>query len=52
MANAILIDQELWGFFSPANVSVEDIKAAMTHCLPSFAIPVEFLGLDKFPKTA
>ena len=52
VATAILIDQELWGFFAPDSVSVEDVKAATSKVQPHYAVPTKFVSLDKFPETA
>jgi hypothetical protein len=51
VATAILIDQELWGFFAPDTASVEDVKAATSKVQPHYAVPTKFVGLDKFPET-
>ncbi|KAG6910275.1 hypothetical protein DXG01_011672 [Tephrocybe rancida] len=52
VATAILIDSELWGFFAPSNVSVDDVKAATSKVQPHYAVPTKFLSVDKFPETA
>ena len=52
MATAILIDQELWGFYAPSNVSVEDVKAATSRVQPHYAVPTKYLSLETFPETA
>ncbi|KAF8077656.1 hypothetical protein FPV67DRAFT_6540 [Lyophyllum atratum] len=52
VATAILIDSELWGFFTPANISVEDVRAATSKVQPHYAVPTKFVGVDKFPETA
>jgi hypothetical protein len=46
----MLIDQELWGFFTPPTVSVEDVKAATMRVIPHYAIPTKYLGLEKLPE--
>ena len=51
VATAILVDQELWGFFAPDTVSVEDVKAATSKVQPHYAVPTKFVSLDKFPET-
>ncbi|KAG6854584.1 hypothetical protein C0991_004920 [Blastosporella zonata] len=52
VATAILIDSELWGFFAPSNVSVDDVKAATSKVQPHYAVPTKFLSVEKFPETA
>ncbi|KAG6829635.1 hypothetical protein H0H92_003968 [Tricholoma furcatifolium] len=52
VATAILIDSELWGFYSPAMVPVDDVKAATSKVQPHYAVPTKFLSVDKFPETA
>ncbi|PPR06777.1 hypothetical protein CVT24_011277 [Panaeolus cyanescens] len=48
---ALLIDNELWGFYSPASVPKEEVKAAATKVQPYYAVPTHYLPLDKFPHT-
>ncbi|RDB22261.1 Linear gramicidin synthase subunit C [Hypsizygus marmoreus] len=52
VATAILIDSELWGFYAPSNVSIEEVKAATSRVQPHYAIPTKYISLDKFPETA
>ncbi|KAG5640553.1 hypothetical protein DXG03_008119 [Asterophora parasitica] len=52
VATAILIAGELWGFFAPQSVSVDDVKAATSKVQPHYAVPSHFVGVDKFPETA
>ncbi|KAG5650400.1 hypothetical protein H0H81_012379 [Sphagnurus paluster] len=52
VATAILIDSELWGFFAPANIPVDEVKAATAKVQPHYAVPTRFIAVDKFPETA
>ncbi|PPQ69605.1 hypothetical protein CVT24_001361 [Panaeolus cyanescens] len=51
-AVALLIDGELWGFYTPSNVSSEDVKAAAAKVQPYYAVPTRYLQLDDFPHTS
>ncbi|KAJ6613276.1 nonribosomal peptide synthetase 12 [Mycena sp. CBHHK59/15] len=50
-AAALLIDGELWGFFTPACVDVEQIKITTAKIQPYYAVPSHFLAMDIFPRT-
>ncbi|KAG6852174.1 hypothetical protein C0991_002474, partial [Blastosporella zonata] len=52
VATAILIKGELWGFFAPNNISVDDVKAATSRVQPHYAVPTKFLSVDNFPETS
>ncbi|RDB22102.1 Linear gramicidin synthase subunit C [Hypsizygus marmoreus] len=52
VAAAILIEGELWGFYAPAAVSVEDVKAATSRVQPHYAVPTKYISLENFPETA
>jgi acyl-coenzyme A synthetase/AMP-(fatty) acid ligase len=52
VATAILIDQELWGFYAPKKASIEDVKATTAKVLPYYAVPTQYIVLDDFPETA
>jgi hypothetical protein len=52
VATALLIDQELWGFFAPSSVPVENVKAATSKVQPHYAVPTKYVSLDQFPETA
>lgn len=52
VATAVLINGELWGFFAPSNVAVEDVKAATARVQPHYAVPTKYVSLDNFPETA
>jgi NAD(P)H-flavin reductase len=52
VAVAILIEKELWGFVTPANVNTEEVKAAATKVQPYYAVPTHYLAMDSFPHTA
>ncbi|GLB38322.1 putative adenylate-forming reductase, a natural product biosynthesis enzyme that resembles non-ribosomal peptide synthetases, yet serves to modify one substrate, rather than to condense two or more building blocks [Lyophyllum shimeji] len=51
VAAAILMDGELWGFFSPSTVLTEDVKSATARVQPYYATPTHFVPLDGFPET-
>ncbi|KAL0961153.1 hypothetical protein HGRIS_006125 [Hohenbuehelia grisea] len=50
-ATALLIDGQLWGFFSPSKVELEDVRAAAAKIQPYYAVPTQFIKLDNFPQT-
>ncbi|KAG6817697.1 hypothetical protein H0H92_002922, partial [Tricholoma furcatifolium] len=52
VATAILIKGELWGFFAPANIKVDDVKAATSRVQPHYAVPTKYVALDDFPETS
>ncbi|KAF8077658.1 nonribosomal peptide synthetase 12 [Lyophyllum atratum] len=52
VATAILIKGELWGFFTPKDISVDDVKAATSSVQPHYAVPTKFLSLENFPETS
>ncbi|EJD44029.1 nonribosomal peptide synthetase 12 [Auricularia subglabra TFB-10046 SS5] len=52
VAAAMLIANELWGFYAPAGVKEEDVKAATARVQPYYAVPTRFLPLEQFPHTS
>ncbi|KAG6907609.1 hypothetical protein DXG01_008227 [Tephrocybe rancida] len=52
-AVALLINNSLWGFVTPADVSLSAVHAATARSQPSYAVPAlsRLLALDKFPMT-
>lgn len=51
VAAALLIDSQLWGFVTPANVDVKEVLAAAAKVQPYYAVPTQILALDQFPTT-
>lgn len=51
-AVALLIDSELWGFTTPANVKADIIQTAAAKVQPYYAVPTKILTMDAFPHTA
>ncbi|KAI8969609.1 nonribosomal peptide synthetase 12 [Trametes punicea] len=51
-ATALLIESELWGFVTPVNVNVEDVKAATALVQPYYAVPTQYITLDDFAYTS
>ncbi|KAJ6559186.1 nonribosomal peptide synthetase 12 [Mycena vulgaris] len=51
-AAALLINGELWGFFTPAGVSVDAVKQATAKIQPYYGVPTHILPLDSFPRTS
>ncbi|KAF9475655.1 nonribosomal peptide synthetase 12 [Pholiota conissans] len=51
-AVALLVDGELWGFTTPADVGFDKIQAAAAKIQPYYAVPSKFLAMDAFPHTA
>ncbi|TDL22237.1 nonribosomal peptide synthetase 12 [Rickenella mellea] len=52
VAAALLIDNELWGFFTPDTVAIDDVKVATAKIQPYYAVPSHYRGLPSFPKTS
>ncbi|KAH9840976.1 AMP-binding protein [Rhodofomes roseus] len=50
-ACALLVDGELWGFFSPGDVSPGDVRAATARMQPKYAVPTKLKALDTIPLT-
>ncbi|KAI0269909.1 nonribosomal peptide synthetase 12 [Gloeopeniophorella convolvens] len=51
VAVALLIESELWGFVTPANVDIDEVIAAASKVQPYYAVPTQFLALQEFPYT-
>ncbi|KAG8846686.1 hypothetical protein FRB96_001922 [Tulasnella sp. 330] len=51
-ASALLIEKELIGFVTPANVDIELVRAAVAKIQPYYANPSQYLTMDEFPKTS
>ncbi|KAF8158152.1 nonribosomal peptide synthetase 12 [Crassisporium funariophilum] len=51
-AVALLIDGELWGFTTPANVLSQEIQASAAKIQPYYAVPTKMLHLEAFPHTS
>ncbi|KNZ74091.1 Linear gramicidin synthase subunit C [Termitomyces sp. J132] len=52
-AVALLINNALWGFVTPANVSLSAVRAGTARSQPSYAVPTldHFMALEEFPMT-
>ncbi|KAI0752015.1 hypothetical protein C8Q74DRAFT_1320276 [Fomes fomentarius] len=50
-ACALLIDGELWGFYSPLDVPRSRVEDATTHIQPCYAVPSTFVALASLPLT-
>ncbi|KAG6849710.1 hypothetical protein H0H93_006093 [Arthromyces matolae] len=52
-AVTLLINNALWGFVTPGNVSLAAVHAATSRSQPSYAVPApnHFIALDEFPMT-
>ncbi|KAG6875266.1 hypothetical protein C0992_004517 [Termitomyces sp. T32_za158] len=52
-AVALLINNVLWGFVTPANVSLPTVRAATARSQPSYAVPAldHLMALEDFPMT-
>lgn len=51
-AAALLVGQELVGFFIPKDVEVEAVRAAVAKIQPYYANPTRYMPLLEFPKTS
>ncbi|KAJ7672719.1 nonribosomal peptide synthetase 12 [Mycena rosella] len=50
-AAALLIEGELWGFVTPGNVGVDQVRLATSKIQPYYAVPTHIIPLDSFPRT-
>ncbi|KAK0203483.1 AMP-binding protein [Desarmillaria ectypa] len=50
-ACSLLVDGELWSFYSPETVDPSIIREAVTRIHPSYAVPAKFLPLKYLPLT-
>lgn len=50
-AVALLIDDVLWGFFTPSTVEPKDVQAAVAKIQPYYAVPSRFIHMEEFPNT-
>ncbi|KAG6901740.1 hypothetical protein C0995_008394 [Termitomyces sp. Mi166 len=52
-AVALLINNALWGFVTPANVSLPAVRAATARSQPPYAVPAldHLMALEEFPMT-
>ncbi|KAF8077680.1 nonribosomal peptide synthetase 12 [Lyophyllum atratum] len=51
LAAAILIEGELWGFFTPTSVGIDAVKASASRVQPYYAVPTKYIPMSKFPVT-
>ncbi|RDB21480.1 Linear gramicidin synthase subunit D [Hypsizygus marmoreus] len=51
VAAAMLIEGELWGFYAPSTIAIEEVKASTLRIQPYYAVPTKYLRLDGFPQT-
>ncbi|KAI0304358.1 nonribosomal peptide synthetase 12 [Multifurca ochricompacta] len=51
VAVALLIEAELWGFVTPATVSIDNVIATASRVQPHYAVPTRLLALAEFPYT-
>ncbi|KAI0086471.1 nonribosomal peptide synthetase 12 [Irpex rosettiformis] len=51
-AVALLIDNELWGFVTPASANVDAVIEATKKIQPYYAVPTQWCTLDQLPHTA
>ncbi|KAF5387183.1 hypothetical protein D9615_001581 [Tricholomella constricta] len=51
LAAAVLIEGELWGFFTPPSVEIHAVKASTSRVQPYYAVPSKYIPLTKFPVT-
>jgi hypothetical protein len=52
VAVALLIKDELWGFFTPETVDIEEVKVTTERSQPYYAVPTKYIKLPDFAKTA
>ncbi|KZT61769.1 putative nonribosomal peptide synthetase [Calocera cornea HHB12733] len=50
-AVALKVGDQLWGFYAPADVAHADVRKATATVLPDYAVPTQWLALDKLPLT-
>ena len=51
-AVTLLIDGELWGFVTPADVDVDAVTEATQKVQPYYAVPTKWYTLDELPHTS
>ena len=50
-ACALLVNDELWGFYSPRSVHQDDVRDAAARLQPYYAVPSGYMSLDMLPLT-
>lgn len=50
-AITLLIDEELWGFVTPAIDGTDNVGLATAQSQPYYAVPSHYLTMDHFPLT-
>ncbi|EJT99014.1 nonribosomal peptide synthetase [Dacryopinax primogenitus] len=50
-AVALKLGEQLWGFYAPASVPSKEVRQATAQKLPDYAVPSQWLALDKLPLT-
>ena len=50
-ATALLINDELWGIFTPEHIDIEEVRSKTAKIQPYYAVPTKFLPLPSFPQT-
>ena len=51
-ASAMLVDNELWGFFAPGTIDVGQVRKAVDRDQPYYARPQFYVTLGQMPLTA
>ncbi|KAG6832066.1 hypothetical protein H0H92_005488 [Tricholoma furcatifolium] len=51
LAAAILLEDNLWGFFVPPSVEIDDVKASTSRVQPYYGVPTKYIPLTEFPMT-
>ncbi|KAL1914584.1 uncharacterized protein VTP21DRAFT_8115 [Calcarisporiella thermophila] len=52
LAVAVVRDNTLYGFVTPADVDVEDVRNSLFDFLPDYMVPATIVALEEFPMTA
>ena len=51
LSAAVLVNDELHGFYTPACVSSEEVRKRVRMTQPYYAVPKRFIGLEEMPLT-
>lgn len=50
-ASVLLVNGELWGFYSPEHVSPREVREAVMKLQPPYAVPTHYKPLSRLPLT-
>lgn len=50
-ACALLIKQDIWAFYTPPHIAIEDVRIAIARTQPYYAVPTQYKALSSIPLT-